>query len=129
MAVKKYLIQNVHLLILKEELFGAKQVFMYSVLDKHLLTDMGKTIVRKYACTTDAQSVWKDFQKPMKSSSKGDSEKEKINTVCNIWMTITKVQLNSLYCTLMSNSDSSKKFLIHLNIFLHKSNYSCCKMQ
>ena len=27
-------------------LFEAKQVFMFSVLDKHLLTDMGKTIVR-----------------------------------------------------------------------------------
>ena len=35
---------------------------MFSVLDKHLLTDMGKTIVRKYVHTTDAQSVWKDFQ-------------------------------------------------------------------
>ena len=44
--------------------------FMFSVLDKHLLTDMGKTIVRKYVHTTDAQSVWKDFQEHMKSSSK-----------------------------------------------------------
>ena len=32
---------------------------MFSVLDKHLLTDMGKTIVRKYVHTTDAQTVWK----------------------------------------------------------------------
>ena len=47
---------------------------MFSVLDKHLLTDMGKTIVRKYVHTTDAQSVWKDFQEHMKSSSKGASE-------------------------------------------------------
>ena len=29
----------------EKELFEAKQVFMFSVLDKHLLTDMGKTIV------------------------------------------------------------------------------------
>ena len=35
---------------------------MFSAFDKHLLTDMGKTIVRKYVHTTDAQSVWKDFQ-------------------------------------------------------------------
>ena len=55
----------------KKELFDAKQVFMFSVLDKHLLTDMGETIVRKYVHTTDAQSVWKDFQEHMKSSSKG----------------------------------------------------------
>ena len=54
----------------EKELFEAKQVFMFSVLDKHLLTDMGKTIVRKYVHTTDALSVWKDFQEHMKSSSK-----------------------------------------------------------
>ena len=59
----------------EKELFEAKQVFMFSVLDKHLLTDMGKTIVRKYVHTTDAQSVQKDFQEHMKSSSKGASEK------------------------------------------------------
>ena len=49
---------------------------MFSVFDKHLLTDMGKTIVRKYVHTTDAQSVWKDFQDHMKSSSKGASGKK-----------------------------------------------------
>ena len=66
----------------EKELFEAKQVFMFSVLDKHLLTDMGKTIVRKYVHTTDAQSVWKDFQEHMKSSSKGASEKRNVtNTV------------------------------------------------
>ena len=54
----------------EKDLFEAKQIFMFSVLDKHLLTDMGKTIVRKYVHTTDAQSVWKDFQDHMKSSSK-----------------------------------------------------------
>ena len=31
----------------EKALFEAKQVFMFSVLDKHLLTDLGKTIVRK----------------------------------------------------------------------------------
>ena len=45
----------------EKELFEAKQIFMFSVLDKHLLTDMGKTTVRKYVNTTDAQSVWKEF--------------------------------------------------------------------
>ena len=48
---------------------------MFSVLDKHLLTDMGETTVIKHMHTTDAQSVWKDFQEHMKSSSKGASEK------------------------------------------------------
>ena len=32
----------------EKDLFEAKQIFMFSVFDKHLLTDMGKTIVRKY---------------------------------------------------------------------------------
>ena len=54
----------------EKELFDPKQVFMFSLLDKHLLTDMDKTIVRKYVHTTGAQSVWKDFQEHMKSSSK-----------------------------------------------------------
>ena len=62
----------------EKELFDAKLVFMFSVLDKHLLTDMGKTIVRKYVHTTDAQSVWKDFPEHMKSSSKGASEKRRL---------------------------------------------------
>ena len=62
----------------EKELFEPKQDFMFSVLDKHLLTDMGKTIVRKYVHTTDAQSVWKDFQEDMKSSSKGVCEKRRL---------------------------------------------------
>ena len=51
---------------------------MFSVLDKHLLTDMGKTIVWKFLHATDAQSVWKDFQDHMRSSSKGASEKRRL---------------------------------------------------
>ena len=92
----------------EKELFEAKQLLMFSVLDKHLLIDMGKINVRKYVHTTDAQSVWKDFQEHMKSSSKGASEKRGLTQYVTIqfWMTITKVLLNSLYCTLMSNSDS-----------------------
>ena len=115
----------------EKELFEAKQVFMFSVLDKHLLTDMGKTIVRKYVHTTDAQSVWKDFQEHMKSSSKGASEKRRLTQyVTNTdLMTFIKVQQNNLYYTLMSSSGNLKKFLKSLNIFHHKSNYNYSKMQ
>ena len=60
----------------KNILFQAKQIFMFSVFDKHLLTDMEKTIVRKYVHTTDAKSVWKEFQDHMKSSSKDGSERD-----------------------------------------------------
>ena len=62
----------------EKDLFETKQVFMFSVLDKHLFTDMGKTIVRKYVLTTNAQSIWKEFQEHMKSSSKGASEKRRL---------------------------------------------------
>ena len=41
----------------QQELFEAKQTLMFSVLNANLQTDMGKTIVRRYLDTTDAQSV------------------------------------------------------------------------
>ena len=39
----------------KKDLFEAKQIIMFSVFDKHLLTDMGKTIVRKFVHTMHSQ--------------------------------------------------------------------------
>ena len=106
----------------EKELFEAKQVFMFSVLDRHLLTDMGKSIVRKYVHTTDAQSVWKHFQEHMKSSSKGASEKRRLTQyVTNtVLITTIKVQLNNLYYTSMSSSGNLKKSLKSLNIFHHR---------
>ena len=115
----------------EKDLFEAKQVFMFSVFDKDLLTDMGKTLVRKYVDTTDAQSVWKDFQDHMKSSSKGASKKRRLtqyvtkNYIDDNYKGTTEqfvLYFNELFRQL-------KKFLIFLNTFLHKSNYSCCKMQ
>ena len=104
---------------------------MFSVLDKHLLTDMGKTIVRKYVHTTDAQSVWKDFQDHMKSSSKGASEKRRLtqyvtNTVLDDNYKGTTEQF--VYIS-MSSSGNLKKSLKNLNIFHRKSNYNYSKMQ
>ena len=84
-------------------LFEAKQVFMFSVLDKHLLTDMGKTIVRKYVHTTDAPSVWKDFQEHMKSSSKGASEKRRLTQY------VTNTVLDDNY------KGTTEQFVLHFN--------------
>ena len=42
------------------------------------MTDMGRTKVRKYLKTTDAQAVWKEYSEYMTTSSKGASEKRKI---------------------------------------------------
>ena len=46
----------------EKDLFEAKQIFMFSVFDKHLLTDMGKTIVRKYVHTNDDCQLGRTFR-------------------------------------------------------------------
>ena len=42
-------------------------------------SDMGKTIVRKYAPTLDAQSVWRDFDTHMSTSSKELNERHRLH--------------------------------------------------
>ena len=87
----------------EKELFEAKQAFMFSVLDKHMLTDMGRTIVRKYVHTTDAQSVWRDFQNHMKSSSKRASEKRRLTQY------VTNTVLDDNY------KGTTEEFVLHFN--------------
>ena len=53
MNVNKCSIQITHLLMLKRTHLNQK--FSVFCVDKHLLTDMGETIVRKYVHTTEAQ--------------------------------------------------------------------------
>ena len=62
----------------EQELFEAIQIFMYKVFNETWLTDMGRTKVRKYLKTTDAQAVWKEYSEYMTTSSKGASEKRKL---------------------------------------------------
>ena len=45
----------------QQELFEAKQAFLFSVFNANLQTDMGKTIVRRHLDTTDAHSVWREL--------------------------------------------------------------------
>ena len=52
---------------------------MYSVFNKALQSDMGKTIVRKYAPTLDAESVWRDFETQLSPSSKGINERHRLH--------------------------------------------------
>ena len=44
---------------------------MYSVFKKVLQSDMGRTLVRKHAPTLDTQSVGREFESHMSTSSKG----------------------------------------------------------
>ena len=46
---------------LSKELFEQKQAFVYAICNKVILTDIGKTIVRKYENDFDAQSVYKEL--------------------------------------------------------------------
>ena len=62
----------------EQELFEAKQTFMFSVFNNNLQTDMGKTIVRRHLANTDAQSVWKELSEHMRTSAKGASEKRRL---------------------------------------------------
>ena len=62
----------------EQELFEAKQTFMFRVFNANLQTDMGKTIVRRHLANTDAQSVWKELCERMRTSSKGASEKRRL---------------------------------------------------
>ena len=87
----------------EKELFSAKQVLMFVVFDKHLLTDMGKTIVRRYFHDTDTQSLWKDFQDHMKPSSKGASEKRRLT------QDVTNTVLDDNY------KGTTEQFVLHFN--------------
>ena len=62
----------------EQELFEAKQTFVFSVFNANLQTDMGRTIVRRHLANTDAQSVWKELSEHMRTSSKGASEKRRL---------------------------------------------------
>ena len=60
----------------QQELFEAKQTFMFSVFNANLQTDMGKTIVRRHLTNTDAQSVWRELSEHMRTSQKEPQRKE-----------------------------------------------------
>ena len=61
-----------------QELFQQKQYFMYSVFNKVLQSDMGKTIAMRYAPTLDAQSVQRELESHMSTSSKGFNERRRL---------------------------------------------------
>ena len=87
----------------EQELFEVKQVFMYKVFNETLLTDMGRTKVRKYLKTTDAQAVWKEYSENTTTSSKGVSEKRKITHY------LTNTVLDSQF------RGTTQQFVLHFN--------------
>ena len=63
-----------------QELFRSINDYMYSVFNKCLLSDMGKTIVREYLDIMNAQRVSEEFATQMTTSSKVKDEKRRLHT-------------------------------------------------
>ena len=62
-----------------KELFIQMKYFMYSVFNKVLQSDMSKTIVRKHTSTLDAQSIWREFESHMSTSSNILNERHRLH--------------------------------------------------
>ena len=86
------------------ELFWLKNDFMYSVFNKCLLSDMGKTIVRKHLDNMNAQRVWEEFASRMTSSSKGKAEKHRLHTYVTTTTVVDK-----------SWKGTTEQFILHFN--------------
>ena len=87
----------------EQELFEAKQTFMFSVFNANLQTDMGKTIVRRHLANTGAQSVWKEVSEHMRTSSKGSLEKGRLTQY------VTNTVLDDNF------KGTTEQFVLHLN--------------
>ena len=86
-----------------QELFRLKNDFMYSVFNKCLLSDMGKTIVRKHLDNMNAQWVWEEFATHMTTSSKGKAEKRRLHTY------VTTTVLDKSW------KGTTEQFILHFN--------------
>ena len=87
----------------EQELFEAKQAFMFSVFNANRQTDMGKTIVRRHLANTDAQAVWKKLTEHMRTSSKGASEKRRLTQY------VTNTVLDDNF------KGTTEQFVLHFN--------------
>ena len=85
------------------ELFRLKHDFMYSVFNKCLLSDMGKTIVRKHLDNMNAQRVWEEFATHMTTSPKGKAEKRRLHTY------VTTTVLDKSW------KGTTEQFILHFN--------------
>ena len=76
---------------------------MYSIFNKCLLSDMGKTIVRKHLDNMNAQRVWEEFATQMTTSSKGKAEKHRLHTY------VTTTVLDKSW------KGTTEQFILHFN--------------
>ena len=76
---------------------------MYSVFKKCLLSDRGKTIVRKRLANMNSQRVWEEFATHTTTSSKGKAEKRRLHT----YATTTVLD--------QSWKGTTEQFILHFN--------------
>jgi hypothetical protein len=112
----------------QKELFKLKQVYMYSVLYEKVQTPEGKTIVRKYHATSDAQAAYKELLEHHTQSAAADLSARDIHS----YLTVTKigdgkfrgtsvdfiehfVHQMDLYDTLVGTITDSKQRIIYLS--------------
>ena len=97
----------------EQELFEARQTFMFSVFNANLQTNMGKTIVRRHLAKTDAQSVWKVLSEHMRTSPKEPQRREDSHNMSPIlfWIKTLKVLLNNLSSILLNKLGNYMKSL------------------
>ena len=76
---------------------------MYKVFNETLQTDMGRTTVRKYLRSTDAQALWKEYSDYMTTSSKCASEKRKLTHY------VTNTVLDNQF------RGTTQQFVLHFN--------------
>ena len=95
------------------ELFRLKNDFMYCVFNKCLLSDMGKTIVRKHLDNMNAQQVWEEFAPHMTTSSKARLKSVGYTPMSPLlsWTNPGKVPLSSSFSISMKSSDNWMKSL------------------
>ena len=92
----------------QQELFEAKQTFMFNVFNANVQTDMGKTIVRRHLAATDAQSVWRELGEHMRTSSKGASEKRRLtqNVTNTVIVVIISINIHELIVVSVFKDDA-----------------------
>ncbi|KAL7573266.1 hypothetical protein ACA910_003411 [Epithemia clementina (nom. ined.)] len=90
------------------ELYQQKKIFMYTVFNANVLTDMGKSFITQHAHDMDAQKVWAKLTNHMKSSTKG---------------AIERCEIQQYVCTAVYDSpfqETTQAFVLHFNEQFHR---------
>ena len=67
---------------------------MYKLFNETLLTDMGRTKVRKHLKTTGVETAWKEYSEYVTTASKGASEKRELTHCDHSTLLDSQIQWN-----------------------------------